>query len=175
LHLVYGKFEQLWYHKSRLKERLNLIGSKWCLNLLHSQYLIYYDYNIHNLIIHKYFLGSTKLIFLINISSTCSPFYKIEHFVQIEIILCIVFNSTFRMGFSNILNVKWNIIIMLIIVQFFKKTSIHQKSSWIHVIFFYMEQWAIYFTLLALRDLFKCMQPFLKINPLPHNTWSRQW
>ncbi len=61
LHLVYGKldtkFEKFWYHKSKLKVRLKLIGSKWCSNLLHIKNLIYYDYKIHNLIIHKYFLG----------------------------------------------------------------------------------------------------------------------
>jgi hypothetical protein len=45
--------------------------------------LLYYDYNIHNLIIHKYFLGLHKVDFFlkINISSTCSPFCKIGHFV----------------------------------------------------------------------------------------------
>ncbi len=61
LHLVYRKldtkFEQFWCHKSRLKVRLKLIGSKWCSNLLHIKILMYYDYKIHNLIIHKYFLG----------------------------------------------------------------------------------------------------------------------
>jgi hypothetical protein len=57
-HLVYGKldtkFEQLWYHKNRLKICLKLIGSIWCSNLLHIKHLIYYDYYMHNLTIHKY-------------------------------------------------------------------------------------------------------------------------
>jgi len=61
LHLVYGKldakFEQLWYHKNKLKVCLKLIGSIWCSNLLHIKILIYYDYNMHNLTIHMYFLG----------------------------------------------------------------------------------------------------------------------
>jgi hypothetical protein len=60
LHLDYKKlntkFEYLWYHKSRLKVRLKLTRSKWCSNLLHINNLIYYDYNIHNMIIHKYIL-----------------------------------------------------------------------------------------------------------------------
>jgi hypothetical protein len=49
------KFEPFWYNKSRLKVRLKLTGSKWCSNLFHIKISIYYDYNIHNLIIHKYF------------------------------------------------------------------------------------------------------------------------
>jgi len=47
--------------------------------------------------------------------------------MQVEIILFIVFNSTFKMGFANIFNVKWNIIIMLIIVQFFKNFNTLKK------------------------------------------------
>jgi hypothetical protein len=46
------KFEQLWYHKSRLKIHLKLIRSIWCPNLLHIYFLIYCDYNMHNLTIH---------------------------------------------------------------------------------------------------------------------------
>jgi hypothetical protein len=64
LHVVYGKlnkkFEQLWYHKSRLKIHLKLTGSKWCSTQLHIKNLIYYDHNNHNkhnLIINNYFLG----------------------------------------------------------------------------------------------------------------------
>ncbi len=62
LHLVYKKwmdtkFEQLWYHRSRLQVRLKPIGSIWYSNLLHIKKLIYYDYNMHNLTIHKYLLG----------------------------------------------------------------------------------------------------------------------
>jgi hypothetical protein len=69
LHLVYRKLDtkfelwyhknrlQLWYHKSRLKVSLKLTKSIWCSNLLHIKFLIYYDYNMHNLTIHKYFLG----------------------------------------------------------------------------------------------------------------------
>jgi hypothetical protein len=44
-------FEQFWYHKNRLKIHLKITGSKWCSNLLHIKNLIYFNYNIHNLII----------------------------------------------------------------------------------------------------------------------------
>jgi hypothetical protein len=58
LDLVYRKldtkFEQLWYHVSRLKICLKLIGSIWCSNLFHIKHLIYYDYYMHNLTIDKY-------------------------------------------------------------------------------------------------------------------------
>ncbi len=47
--------------------------------------------------------------------------------MQVEIIYFIVFNSTFKMGFQNILNVKWNIIIMLIIVQIFNNFNTLKK------------------------------------------------
>ncbi len=61
LHLVYGnlntKFEQLCYHKSRLKICLKLTKSIWFSNQLPIKILIYYDYNMHNLTIHKYLLG----------------------------------------------------------------------------------------------------------------------
>ncbi len=69
--------------------------------------LIYYDYNIHNLIIHKYFLGLHKVdfFFLINISSTRSPFCRIRNFVQIEFFK-IILNFTFKIGFFNVLNIK---------------------------------------------------------------------
>jgi hypothetical protein len=40
----------------------------------------------------------------------------ILHFVQIETFKIFIFNPTFKMGFFNILNIKWKIIIMLIIV-----------------------------------------------------------
>jgi hypothetical protein len=67
---------------------------------------------------------------LINILCTCSPFYKIKHFVQVEIFLKILLNSTFKMGFSNILNIKWKIIIMLIIVP--KKISTFNTLNIFH-------------------------------------------
>jgi uncharacterized membrane protein YobD (UPF0266 family) len=61
LHLIYWKFdtkfEQCWNHKSQLKIHLKLIRSKWCSKLFHIKILIYYDYNMHNLTIHKYILG----------------------------------------------------------------------------------------------------------------------
>jgi hypothetical protein len=61
LHLVYGKlnikFEKICYHKSKLKVHLKLIGSILCSNLFHIKNLICYDYNMHNLTIHKYILG----------------------------------------------------------------------------------------------------------------------
>jgi hypothetical protein len=53
------------------------------------------------------------------------------------------------MGFFNILNMKWKIIIMLIIVQKKFYFQYIKKNSWLHVIFFDKEQWAIYFTLLT--------------------------
>jgi hypothetical protein len=57
LHLVYGKFnskfQQLLNHKNKLKICLKLNGSVWCTNLLHIKILIYYDYNMQNLTIHK--------------------------------------------------------------------------------------------------------------------------
>jgi hypothetical protein len=65
MYLIYGKldtkFEQLWYHKSKLKISLKLAWSKRCSNLLHIKIWIYYDYNIHNMIIHKYFLRFHKV------------------------------------------------------------------------------------------------------------------
>jgi hypothetical protein len=53
------------------------------------------------------------------------------------------------MGFFIILNIQWNIIIMLIIVQKKLYFQYIKTFSWLHVIFFNKEQWAIYFTLLA--------------------------
>jgi hypothetical protein len=53
------------------------------------------------------------------------------------------------MGFFNILNIKWNIIIMLIIVQKKLYFQYIKKNSWLHIICFHKEQWAVYFTQLA--------------------------
>ncbi len=142
MHLIYGKldikFEQLWYPKSRLTVCLKLIGSKWCSNLLHIKNLIYYDYNFHNLIIHKYFFRAPLNWNLkkINISFTCSPFCKIRHFVQVEIFFKILLNSTFKMGFSNVLNIKWKIIIMLIIIPKKNYFQYIKFISWLHYYYF---------------------------------------
>jgi len=59
----------------------------------------------------------TWIIFLIDISFTCSIICKIIHLVQAYEFLKFLLNSTFKIGFFNILSIKWNIIIMLIIVQ----------------------------------------------------------
>jgi hypothetical protein len=53
------------------------------------------------------------------------------------------------MGFFQKFNIKWNIIIMLIIVRKKLYFQYIKTFSWLHVIIFYKEQWAIYFTLLA--------------------------
>jgi hypothetical protein len=106
--------------------------------------LIYYDYNIHNLIIYKYILEpiKLKLYIYIYISSTCSPFCKTRHFVQVETFLKIILNPTFKMGFSKKINIKWNITITLIIRQ--EKIKIMATCN-----FFNKELWTVYFTLLT--------------------------
>jgi hypothetical protein len=58
-------------------------------------------------------------------------------------------NSTFRVGFFNTLNIKWNIIIMLIIAIFCFKLLNLKTFSWLYVFFFDIKQWTIYFTFLA--------------------------
>jgi len=60
-----------------------------------------------------------------NISFTCTPFCKIEHFVQLDFKNIYILNFIFKMGFFNILNIKWKIIIMLIIVRKQILFSIH--------------------------------------------------
>jgi len=53
------------------------------------------------------------------------------------------------MGFFDIWNIKWNIIIMLIIVQKYIYFPYIKKNSWLHVIFVNKEQSAFYFILLV--------------------------
>ncbi len=86
LHLVYRKldtkFEQLWYHKNKLKVRLKLTRSIWCSNIFHIKILIYYDYNMHNLIIHNYLLRPYWLEFFFK-----SIFHlHVTHFVRSNIL-----------------------------------------------------------------------------------------
>jgi hypothetical protein len=53
------------------------------------------------------------------------------------------------MGFLKILNIKWKIIIMLIIVQKQVYFQYIKTFSLLHVSFFDKEQWTIYFTFLT--------------------------
>jgi hypothetical protein len=69
--------------------------------------LIYYDYNMYNLTILSFFYGPINLNF----------FLKSIFHLQVETFLKIRLHSTFKMRFFNILNIKRNIIVILIIVQ----------------------------------------------------------
>jgi len=53
------------------------------------------------------------------------------------------------MGFLKNLNIKWKIIIMLIIIQKKNYFQYVKKFSWLHVIFFNKEPLVVYFTLFA--------------------------
>jgi hypothetical protein len=59
LHLFYSKLHTKFEKKSKNKYHKNKSTfendwSIWCSNLLHIENLIYYDYNMQNLTIHKY-------------------------------------------------------------------------------------------------------------------------
>jgi len=54
------------------------------------------------------------------------------HFVQVKSCKKILLNPTFKMWFFKILNIKWKIIIMLIIIQKKDYFQYIKKNSWLH-------------------------------------------
>ncbi len=120
---------------------MKLIGSKWCSNLLYIKILIYYHYNIHNLILHKYYLGLHLVEFFFK-----SIFHlHVAHFVRLDIFCKYNFFKKkylillSRWGFQHF---KHKMKYYYHVNYFTKKYFYFQYkkiNSWLHIIFFQKE------------------------------------